>query len=58
MVSNEVAAASSNEVGAVNPVASFSAGIDASDIIIPKILLMQALSDLVESEKMKSGDFI
>ena len=37
---------------------SFSAGIDASDIIIPKVLLMQSISQLVESEKAKSGDFV
>lgn len=37
---------------------SFSQGVDASDIIIPKILLMQAISQLVEDEKAKSGDFV
>ncbi len=37
---------------------SFSAGVDASDIIIPKVLLMQAISQLVEQEKAKQGDFV
>jgi hypothetical protein len=37
---------------------SFSEGVDATDIIIPKVLLMQAISQLVEQEKAKQGDFI
>lgn len=37
---------------------SFTSGLDAEDIIIPKVLLMQSISDLVEAEKAKSGDFV
>ena len=42
----------------VQPLGSFSAGVDASDIIIPKVLLMQSISQLVDQEKAKAGDFV
>ena len=59
-MSKEVAKAESKEVTTEvqTSTGSFSAGVDASDIIIPKILLMQAISKLVEAEKAKQGDFI
>lgn len=38
--------------------ASFVNDLDASDIIIPKVLLMQAISQLVEQDKAKQGDFV
>jgi hypothetical protein len=37
---------------------TFSESVDASDIIIPKVLLMQAISQLVEQDKAKQGDFV
>ena len=35
-----------------------SSSFDGSDIILPKILLMQAISQLVEAEKARAGDFV
>lgn len=58
-MSKEVVEASSKEVSTnVQSSGNFSAGVDASDIIIPKVLLMQAISQLVEQEKAKQGDFV
>jgi hypothetical protein len=37
---------------------SFVNDLDANDIIIPKVLLMQAISKLVEADKAKQGDFV
>lgn len=37
---------------------NFSKGIDSDDLMIPKILLMQAISKLVDAEKAKAGDFV
>lgn len=56
----EVAVKESTEVSTDVQASSgtFSSGVDASDIIIPKILLMQAISQLVEAEKAKQGDFV
>jgi hypothetical protein len=39
-------------------IGKFGAGIDADDIIIPKVLLMQSISQLVDAEKAKAGDFV
>ena len=58
-MTKEVAKKQSTEVA--EPIVSsgaFSATVDANDIIIPKVLLMQSISTLVEAEKAKSGDFI
>ena len=57
---NEVAVKEKSEVSTDVQVSSgsFSADVDASDIIIPKVLLMQAISQLVEAEKAKQGDFV
>lgn len=55
----EVAVKESTEVSTnVQSSGSFSAGVDASDIIIPKVLLMQSISQLVDAEKAKAGDFV
>lgn len=35
-----------------------SGSFDSSDIILPKILLMQSISQLVEAEKFRAGDFV
>lgn len=35
-----------------------SEGLDNADILIPKVLLMQAMSDLVAQEKAVTGDFV
>lgn len=35
-----------------------SEGIDASDVVLPRLLLMQGLSELVQEGKTKSGDII
>jgi hypothetical protein len=32
--------------------------LDASDIIIPRLLLMQAMSEFVQNKKAQSGDFV
>lgn len=42
------------------PTSGWGAGeqIGQNDIIIPKIYLMQAISDLVEAEKAKAGDWV
>ena len=58
-MTKEVTVKESNEVSTnVQSSGNFSQGVDASDIIIPKILLMQAISQLVEQDKAKQGDFI
>lgn len=43
----------STEVKAVDTL-----GISADDIIIPKVLLMQSISQLVDADKAKAGDFV
>lgn len=56
---NDVTESKGNEVSTdVKPSGKFGDSINASDIIIPKILLMQAISQLVEAEKAKQGDFV
>ncbi len=58
---NEVATKSENAVGAANPFARKSTSqstIDRKDILIPKLLLMQGLSELVADEKASMGDLV
>ncbi len=56
----EVSKASTTEVYKFQQGEAWGAGthIDSKDIIIPKILLMQKMSDLVGNGKAKPGDFV
>lgn len=58
MTKKEVVTKQETELAPLNAENSIGASIDASDIMIPKVLLMQAISKLVEEEKAKQGDFI
>lgn len=55
---NEVAVSQKNEVATTSQVAQSSLGITANDIIIPKVLLMQAISQAVKDRKVFAGDFL
>ena len=59
MAKKEVVKAKSNEVGEVMDYAFMGASdnVDNEDILIPKILLMQQMSDLVQDDKAKSGQY-
>lgn len=57
-MSKDLKKAESTELEALTKDNSLASGLDASDIMVPKILLMQAISGLVEDEKAKSGDFV
>lgn len=47
-----------NEVATTSQVAQSSLGITANDIIIPKVLLMQAISEAVKARKIYAGQFL
>jgi len=47
-----------NEVATIGQVAQSAFGLTAKDIIIPKVLLMQAISAFVKERKAFAGDFI
>jgi hypothetical protein len=56
---NEVVEAKSNEVAQVAQLDDWGqSAVSSKDIVIPKILCMQGLSDLVSQEKAKMGDFV
>ena len=55
-MSNEVVEKPASEVS--TQVASNSLGLTAEDVMIPKVLLMQALSQLVSDDKAKAGEFV
>lgn len=55
---NEVATTAKNEVATTSPVGQSSLGITANDIIIPKVLLMQAISQAVKDRKVFAGEFL
>lgn len=57
-MTKEVAKTTGTEVAAPVSTGRFSSKVDASDIMIPKILLMQAISALVSDEKAKAGDMV
>jgi len=58
MSENEIVVAPTNDIVASSAPAANSLGITANDIIIPKILLMQAISQAVKDRKVFAGDLL
>lgn len=55
---NQVALQGVNQLAALDESNSISNDIETQDMMIPRIYLMQALSDFVDQEKAKAGDLV
>lgn len=57
-MSNELTTTQGNALSTTSSVPQSSLGITANDIIIPKVLLMQAISQAVKDRKCFAGEFL